>query len=362
LRPYTGCLYGFADNQVEVRGYLELRTTFTDGEASRTESIRYLVVNANSAYNILLGRPALNRLNGVASTHHMKMKLPDLNGKVIVIKSDQEEARKCYENSLKTKKSVFMVFERPPSADTSMSEAMPPGTTPDEATPVRATPEVDTLMEEGPDDTAPVEEAAPLQDNSRDQQAANAVEREIGGKTFKLGRFLSQKEQEGMAEVISCHLDAFAWSASDMPGIDPDFLCHHLSMDATVCLVRQRRGKFNEERQLVVKEETQKLLSVGHIREIQYPEWLANVVLVKKANGKWRMCVDFTNLNKACPKDSYPLPSIDTLVDSASGCKVLSFLDAFSGYNQIKMHMRDESKTAFMTETCSYCYKVMHLD
>ena len=72
-----------------------------------------------------------------------------------------------------------------------------------------------------------------------------------------------------------------------------------------------------------MKEETQKLLSVGHIREIQYPECLANVVLVKKANGKWRMCVDFTDLNKACPKDSYPLPNIDALVDSASGCKLL---------------------------------------
>jgi len=130
-------------------------------------------------------------------------------------------------------------------------------------------------------------------------------------------------------------------------------------MDATVRPVRQRRRKFNEERQLVVREETQKLLSASHIREIQYPEWLANVVLVKKANGKWRMCVDFTDLNKACPKDSYPLPSIDALVDSAFGCKILSFLDAFSGYNQIKMHPRDESKTAFMTETSNYCYKVM---
>ena len=83
------------------------------------------------------------------------------------------------------------------------------------------------------------------------------------------------------------------------------------------------------------------------------------MVLVKKANKKWRMCVDFIDLNKACPKDSYPLPSIDTLVDSASGCKMLSFLNAFSGYNQIKMHPRDEGKMAFMTETCCYCYKVM---
>ena len=152
LRPYSGCLYGFADNQVEVRGYLELRTTFTDGTTLRTESIRFLVVNANSAYNILLGRPALNRLNAVASTRHMKMKLPDLSGKVIVIKSDQEEAWKCYENSLKMKRGVFMVFERPPNAGTEMeveplNEATPTESTLGEATPVRATPEADAHME-----------------------------------------------------------------------------------------------------------------------------------------------------------------------------------------------------------------------
>jgi len=170
---------------------------------------------------------------------------------------------------------------------------------------------------------------------------------------------LRQEEREKVTAVISRHLDAFAWTAADMPGIDPDFLSHRLTMDPKVHPVRQRRRKFNEERCLVIKEETQKLLNAGHIREIQYPKWLANVVLVKKANGKWRMCMDFTDLNKACPKDSYPLPNIDTLVDSASGCKMLSFLDAFSGYNQIKMHPRDDSKTAFMTDTCSYCYKVM---
>jgi len=86
------------------------------------------------------------------------------------------------------------------------------------------------------------------------------------------------------------------------------------------------------------------------------------VVLVKKASGKWRMCVDFTDLNKACPKDSYPLPNIDTLVDSASGCRLLSFLDAFSGYNQIRMPPRDECKTTFMTELSCYCYKVMSFE
>jgi len=134
---------------------------------------------------------------------------------------------------------------------------------------------------------------------------------------FKLGKSLGQGTQNQIAEVIARHLDAFTWSALDMPGIDPEFLCHRLTMDPQVRPVRQRSRKFNEERRQVVKEETKKLLSAGHIREIQYLEWLANVVLVKKANGKWRMCVDFMDLNNACPKDSYPLPSIDALVDSA---------------------------------------------
>ncbi|XP_068475156.1 uncharacterized protein [Phaseolus vulgaris] len=114
LRSYDGCLYGFAGDQVEVRGYLELRTTFIDGTASRTKSIRYLVVNAFSAYNMLLGRPTLNRLGAVPSTRHMKMKLPDLTGKVITIKSDQKEVKRCYENSLRTRRGVSMVASGAP--------------------------------------------------------------------------------------------------------------------------------------------------------------------------------------------------------------------------------------------------------
>jgi len=114
LRPYGGCLYGFTGDQVEVRRYLELRTTFTDGTASRTESIRYLIANATSTYNMLFGRPTLNRLGAVPSTRHMKMKLPNLTGKVITIKSDQKEAKRCYENNLKTRRGVSMVTSRPP--------------------------------------------------------------------------------------------------------------------------------------------------------------------------------------------------------------------------------------------------------
>ena len=90
-------------------------------------------------------------------------------------------------------------------------------------------------------------------------------------------------------------------------------------------------------------------MSAGFIREVYYPDWLANVVLVKKANGKWRMCVNFTDLNKACPKDSFPLPKIDQLVNSTAGHKLLTFMDTFSRYNKIKMVEEDQEKTAFIT-------------
>jgi len=134
-----------------------------------------------------------------------------------------------------------------------------------------------------------------------------------------------------------------AWTSKDMLGIDPNVICHRL----------------NDEKAAAAVEEILKLKEAGHIREIQYPEWLANVVMVKKASGKWRMCEDFTYLNTACPKDSYPLPDIDTLVDRVSGCGLLSFMDAYSEYNQIRMHPEDEDKTAFMGTKANFCYRVM---
>ena len=131
--------------------------------------------------------------------------------------------------------------------------------------------------------------------------------------------------------MIARHLDVFAWSSADMHGIDPDFLCHRLTMDSKVRPVVHMRRKFNEERRLIIKTETQKLLNADHIREIQYPKWLANVVLVQKANGKWRMCVEFTNLNKACLKDSYPLPSINFFCGQRPRLPTIEFLGCLIG-------------------------------
>ncbi|KAJ0951779.1 putative nucleotidyltransferase, Ribonuclease H [Helianthus annuus] len=95
------------------------------------------------------------------------------------------------------------------------------------------------------------------------------------------------------------------------------------------------------------------------IREVKYPRWLANVVVVQKKNGKWRVCVDFTDLNKACPKDRFPLPHIDSMVDATAGHELLTFMDASSGFQQIQMEPSDQEDTTFMTPTGLYCYIAM---
>ena len=113
------------------------------------------------------------------------------------------------------------------------------------------------------------------------------------------------------------------------------------------------------ERQKAINEEVSKLLQERAIREVEYLEWLANVVLIKKANDKWRLCIDFTDVNRACPKDSFSLPRIDLIVDATSGHELFSFMNAFSVYNQISMDLDDQEKTSFVTAQGTYCYHVM---
>jgi hypothetical protein len=108
-----------------------------------------------------------------------------------------------------------------------------------------------------------------------------------------------------------------------------------------------------------VREEVERLLKIEAIREVLYPQWLSNTVVVKKKNGKWRVCVDFTDLNKVCPKDPFPLPKIDQLVDSTAGHERMSFLDAFQGYHKIALRREDQEKTAFITPRGVFRYKVM---
>jgi hypothetical protein len=144
-----------------------------------------------------------------------------------------------------------------------------------------------------------------------------------------------------LVNFLRANADIFAWSPSDMPGIPREVTEHSLDILPHSHAVQQRLRRFDEERRRTIGVELQKLLEAGFIKEVFHPTWLANLVLVKKKNGKWRMCVDYTSLNKACPKVSFPLPRIDQIVDSTTGCQLFFFLDAYSGYHQIKMKESD---------------------
>lgn len=101
--------------------------------------------------------------------------------------------------------------------------------------------------------------------------------------------------------------DIFAWSHEDILGINPQIICHQLTIDKRQKLVKQKKRVFNQERYEAIHDEVDKLLKAGFIRKVNYPQWVLNVVMVKKANGKWRMCVNFTDLNKICHKDNFAL-------------------------------------------------------
>ena len=175
----------------------------------------------------------------------------------------------------------------------------------------------------------------------------------------RIGISMEMKTKQELVHFLKKSMDVFAWSHKDMPGIDLSVITHGLNVYPSSKPVRQKKRDFAPERDNAIKEEVQKLTMAKFIREVYYLDWLANVVMVKKAKKKWRMCMDFTNLNKACPKDSYLLPRIDHLVDSTAGHKLLSFINSFSGYNQIRMDEMDQEKTSFITNQGMFCYKVM---
>ena len=124
-----------------------------------------------------------------------------------------------------------------------------------------------------------------------------------------------------MVDFLRGNVDVFAWEPYDCPGLDTQVVCHKLHINQTMPPRKQRPRRMHPEKAKAVEEEVQKLLKAGTIREAQFPDWISNPVVVKKSNGTWRMCVDFTDLNKACPKDSFPLPRTDQLVDSVAGHK-----------------------------------------
>nr|AAT77397.1 putative polyprotein [Oryza sativa Japonica Group] len=276
-------------------GKIMLPMTFGQANNFRTEQITFDVAEFDTAYNAIIGRTALAKFMAASHYAYQVLKMPGPKG-TITIQGNTKLAVQC------DKRSLDMVEQTP----------SPPATTepPKKVTKTNKTPKPDGAIK-----IVPLSSANP-------------------DKTVKIG-------------------------PSDMPGVPREVIEHKLMVRPDAKPVKQRLRRFAPDRKQAKREELDKLLKAGFIREVFHPEWLANPVMVRKSNGKWRMCVDFTDLNKACPKDHFPLPRIDQLVDSTAGCELLSFLDAYSGYHQISMAKEDKEKTAFITPFEVFCYVKM---
>jgi hypothetical protein len=142
-----------------------------------------------------------------------------------------------------------------------------------------------------------------------------------------------------------------------MPRVLRELVEHKLKVYPQARPIQQKLRCFMPDKREAIRVELARLVAAGFIREVLHPKWLANPVLVLKKNKvDWRMCVDYTDLNKQCPKDHFGLPRIDQVVDSTVGCSILSFLDCYSGYHQISLAKEDEEKTSFITPFRAFCY------
>ena len=149
-------------------------------------------------------------------------------------------------------------------------------------------------------------------------------------KFFQIGSQLPQQKKEELVEFLKQNIGVFAWNTYEAPGVDPEFICHHLNVNPSIVPKKQLPWCPSKEHAKAVREKVTRLKQVGAIKEVFYPEWLANIVVVKKKSGKWRVCIDFTDLNKACPKDPFPMPKIDQL---GKDCRpsLNEFLGCFPG-------------------------------
>uniref|UniRef100_A0A2N9EG40 Reverse transcriptase domain-containing protein n=1 Tax=Fagus sylvatica TaxID=28930 RepID=A0A2N9EG40_FAGSY len=175
----------------------------------------------------------------------------------------------------------------------------------------------------------------------------------------KIGTRCTTEQKEALIALLREFHEIFAWSYQDMPGLDTDIVVHKIPLKPECKPVKQALRRMKPEVILKIKEEVEKQLKAGFLSTVTYSDWVANIVPVPKKDGKVRMCVDYRDLNRASPKDNFPLPHIDTLVDNTATNAVFSFMDGFSGYNQIKMAEEDKSKTAFVTHWGTFVYDVM---
>ncbi|KAL5560380.1 hypothetical protein UlMin_036591 [Ulmus minor] len=253
IEPTASSLSGFTGDSISSEGILNLPVELGSSPCQHIQAVDFVLVDCPSPYNAIIGRPTLNKIRAVTSTYHLLVKFPTVGG-IGILRGDQTELREIYEvaNRSVQVQGIKKLTEVP-------------------------------LFDDEPE------------------------------KTCKIGSALTGQFKEDLIIFLREHRDVFAWSHEDMPGIDPNVIVHRLNIDPNFKPIKQKRRTFNAERYMAINTEVDKLLKAGFIEEANYPDWIANVVLVKKANGNWR----------------------------------------------IRMHEEDQEHTAFLTNQGLYCYKVM---
>jgi hypothetical protein len=296
LDPPEYPLQGFGGKPIKLVGKISLPVSFGDLENARTESLTFDVVDIYHPYLAIFGRGFMNKFDAVIRQQFLCMKMPMPKG-VITVFDNQQEARNIEKVHTPGQTNVYQL---------------------------KAAGEKKQTYEEPKRDKEKIEIAA-------DGETNKVYLDDMPDRAVTIGAHLSAVEDRDLVQFLNKNKDVFAWSAKDLQGMDRDIIEHALETDEKIPPKKQKLRKMSEEKVKAVEAEVQRLQDAQVIREVKYPVWLANTVPVKKKNGKWRMCVDFTDLNKACKKDDFPLERVDKIVDDAANSEMLSLLDMFSG-------------------------------
>jgi hypothetical protein len=321
LHPSEYPLLGFSGKPIKPVGKISLPVSFRDLDNGRTETLTFDVVDMYHPYLAIFSKGFMNKFDAVIRQQFLCMKIPAPKV-VITVFGDQQEARNIEKGHTPGQTNVHQL---------------------------NSTKERTELYVEA------------KRDKQKGEIAANGETKKVYlddmlDRAVTIGAHLTPEEENELVQFLNKNKNVFTWSAKDLQGVDRDIIEHTLETDEKIHPKKQKLGKMSEEKVKTVEAEVQRLQDAKVIREVLYPVWLVNTVPVKKKNGKWRMCVDFTDLNKACKKNDFPLERVDKIVDDAANSEMLSLLDMFSGYHQIRVRREDEEKTSFITPFGTFCF------
>jgi hypothetical protein len=291
--------------QIVALGKITMPITFSYVHNTRTEQVVFDIADMEYPYNAIIGRGTLNAFEAILHLAYLCMKIPSDQGPIAIYGS-QKAARRA-EGNWTNSKAIHNIDEV----------------------------EANKQYKHKRDKAASADESNPM-----------LLCEDVAEQKVLLGSQLSDEQEKTLLKFLFNNKDVFAWSANDLCGVNRDAIEHSLNVDPTIRPRRQKLRKMSEDKAEGAQNEVKRLLSAGVIREETYLEWLANTIMVKKANGKWRMCIDFIDLNKVCPKDDFPLPRIDSLVDATATSELMSLLDCYSGYHQIWMKKKTNPRQA----------------